>query len=433
MSFDIFLTLFLVFLNGFFVAAEFSIVKVRASQLGLKGQKERKVTKLASHIVAHLDSYLAATQLGITFASLGLGWIGEPVVARMIMEIMTLVGVPISPNIAHDIALPLAFALITTLHIVFGELAPKSIAIQHSKATALAVAYPLQIFYFTFKPFIWLLNGFANFMLKLLGIEAVRGSEAHSSEELKYLILQEKERGQMEQMDYDLIKKAFDFSERTAKQVMIPRRHVFSINIEDFDESQIDKLIEEGYSRIPCYEKNFDNIVGVIYLKDVLITLEKKQPINLREIMRNLMIVPETKRIRQLLKEFQLKHQQIAVVMNEFGEWTGIITMEDILEELVGEIHDEYDVEIPIVEKIADKTFYVIASASLDNINELLPHPIEKDETYQTLAGYLLLKIGRIPNTNDKITLGDYEYTILKKSRNSIIMVQIRDLKSAPD
>lgn len=428
MFFDIFITFFLVFLNGFFVAAEFSIVKVRASQLELKSQKGHKAAQLATHIVSHLDSYLAATQLGITFASLGLGWIGEPVVAYVIAQCMDLVGIEISAELSHTIALPIAFLVITTLHIVFGELAPKSIAIRRSESTALAVAYPLQIFYIVFKPFIWALNGFANIMLHALGISPVHGSEIHSSDELKYLLDKGKESGLNEQMDYDLIKKAFDFSEKTAKQVMIPKTQVFAIDANQFSESKIDMLIEEGYSRIPCYSGAFDNIIGVIYLKDLLTLMKKKLPIDIREVMRTVSIVPETKLIRQILRNFQVKHQHIAVVTNEYGEVSGIITMEDILEELVGEIQDEYDTEAKIIEKIDENTVSVVATAPIDTINELLPHPIEKDEQYQTLAGYLLLKFGRIPNTNEKIKVGNYEFTILKKRRNSIVLVRIRNL-----
>lgn len=429
MIFDLLLTLFLVLLNAFFVAAEFSIVKVRLSQLHMDVQSGKRLAKCAMHIVSHLDAYLAATQLGITFASLGLGWIGEPVVARLITSFMALLGVEMSQELAHDLALPIAFALITTLHIVFGELAPKSIALQRSVGTALTVALPLHLFYIIFKPFIYVLNGFANFILRLLGLTAVSGSEVHSSEELKYLVQQQKESGSIEQMDFDLIKKAFDFSEISAKQVMIPRKQVFAIDLRDFAESTIEKMIEEGYSRVPCYDGNFDNVIGVLSLKDVLVNLRKKVPIATHEVLRSVMVVPETKRISQLLKDLQTKHQQMAIVTNEYGETTGIVTMEDILEELVGEIHDEYDVEVDIVEKTAHKTYTIVASASLEAINAKLPHPIEKDEQYETLAGLLLLKFGKIPSANERITIGEYEFTILKKSKNSIVLVKARHLE----
>ncbi|HEY3388765.1 MAG TPA: hemolysin family protein, partial [Prolixibacteraceae bacterium] len=283
---DILITLLLVSLNGFFVAAEFAIVKVRASQLEMKVQSGNRIAVVAKHIISKLDRYLAATQLGITLASLGLGWIGEPVVSKIIINLMSFAGVQINPELAHQIALPTAFLIITILHIVFGELAPKSIAIQRSQRTVLFIALPLQLFYFIFRPFIWLLNGTANLLLRALGISTVQGQEVHSSDELKYLVMQGKETGEIEQADYDIIKNAFEFSERTAKQIMIPRTQVVAIDVNDFKESMIEGLIEENYSRIPCYADSLDNVVGVLYLKDILIRLRKKEPIKMSAIMR---------------------------------------------------------------------------------------------------------------------------------------------------
>jgi len=426
---DILITLLLVSLNGFFVAAEFAIVKVRASQLEMKVQSGNRIAVVAKHIISKLDRYLAATQLGITLASLGLGWIGEPVVSKIIINVMSFTGVEINPELARQIALPTAFLIITILHIVFGELAPKSIAIQRSQRTVLIIALPLQFFYYIFKPFIWLLNGTANLLLKVLGISTVQGQEVHSSEELKFLVKQGQESGEIEQADYDIIKNAFEFSERIAKQIMIPRTQVVAIDINDFKESMIESLIEEDYSRIPCYAGTPDNVVGVLYLKDILVSLRKKVPIKISSLMRSVMIVPETKRIAQLLKEFQSRHQQIAVVINEYGGTEGIVTMEDILEELVGEIQDEYDNEIPFVEKTGEKSYTVIATASLEDINDLLPHPLTSNEEYETLAGYLILKFGRIPNINEKISFDGYEITILKKNKNSIVLTLLNDLE----
>ena len=429
MLLDILITFLLVFLNSFFVAAEFAIVKVRASQLEVKAKEGSRMASLSRHIVSNLNRYLAATQLGITLASLGLGWIGEPVVSKIIIDIMDKMGMAANPVLAHQIALPLAFVIITLLHIVFGELAPKSIAIQYSEKTTFFVSYPLHFFFTVFRPFIWLLNGTANFILKIFGISTIPEADVHSSEELKYLVQQGQKSGEIDDAEYKIIKNAFDFSEQTTKQIMVPRTSVFAIDLNDFDDAVLEKVIEESYSRIPCYEDNLDNIVGVVYLKDILIALRKKETFNIRNIMRNILAVPDTKSIGLMLNEFQVKHQQIALVVNEYGGTEGIITMEDILEELVGEIQDEYDNEIPFVEKVADRTYHVIASASLDDINELLPHPIEKDEQYETLAGYLILKFGKIPVVKEKISLEDYEFSVVKKNRSTIILVQLIDLQ----
>jgi len=428
MALDIFTTFLLVFLNGFFVAAEFAIVKVRASQLEIKVNAGNRVAILSKHIVSHLDGYLAATQLGITLASLGLGWIGEPVVSKIIINVMDMLGLAANPELAHQLALPVAFTVITVLHIVFGELAPKSIAIQRSEKTTLFIAYPLQFFFILFRPFIWVLNGIANFILKLIGISPVHGADVHSSEELKYLVRQGQESGRIDAAEYKIIKNAFDFSEQTTRQIMVPRVNLFALDVNNFNDAMLDKVIDESYSRIPCYEDNLDNIVGVVYLKDILLATRKEQPINLRNIMRTMLVVPDTKRIGQLLTEFQMKHQQIALIVNEYGGTEGIITMEDILEELVGEIQDEYDNEIPFVEKVGEETYNVLASATPDDINELLPHPIQKDEQYETLAGYLILKFGKIPVVKEKIVFDNYEFSVLKKNKSTIVLVQMVDL-----
>jgi CBS domain containing-hemolysin-like protein len=288
------------------------------------------------------------------------------------------------------------------------------------------IAYPLNVFYYVFKPFIWVLNGIANFILRALNIQSVHGSEIHSSDELKYLIKQSSDEGNIVNADYEIIRNAFDFSETNVRQILIPRNQVVAIDVDAFDEKMIDKLLEEGYSRIPCFEKNIDNIIGVIYIKDLLILLKNNNELNIRQLMRPLIVTPESRKIGSLLKEFQLKHIQMAIVVNEFGGLEGIVTMEDIIEELVGEIQDEYDNEIPIVEKIDEKSYNVIATSPLDDINEFLPYAIESIEEATTLAGVIIHKVGGIPSANEKIRIDEYEITIIKKVRNSINLVHMK-------
>lgn len=429
MLFDVFITLLLVSLNGFFVAAEFAIVKVRASKIELKAQTGNNAAKLSARIIAQLDGYLAATQLGITLASLGLGWVGEPVVSKIILTTVAALGFTPDPHLAHDIALPVAFAIITVLHIVFGELAPKSIAIQRPEATTLWVAYPLNIFYVVFRPFIWVLNSIAGVILKVLGVHASHGSETHSADELKFLVQQTSEHEDEKATDFDIIKNAFDFSERTARQIMIPRTQMVTLDIRKFKDTDLERYLDEGYSRIPCYDDNIDNIMGVIYLKDMMSMFQKKGKITITELIRPLVIIPENKKISQLLKEFQQKHIHIAIVINEFGGTQGIVTMEDIIEELVGEIQDETDNEIPVVEQLDDMTYNIIATASLHDINNLLPDSISENSDYDTLAGLIIQKFGKIPNTNEKIRVDNYEITVLKKVKNTVSMVQLKKVE----
>jgi CBS domain containing-hemolysin-like protein len=427
---DILITLALVLLNGFFVAAEFAIVKVRASQIEVKAQSGHRAARLSSHIVHNLDGYLAATQLGITLASLGLGWVGEPVVSKIIIQIFDIFGLQLAPEMAHNIALPVAFAIITVLHIVFGELAPKSMAIQKPESTTLWVAYPLNAFYYIFKPFIWVLNGFANIILKAFGIHSAHGSEVHSSDELKYLIQQSSESNHESKTDYEIIKNAFDFADRNAKQIMVPRNSVVAISANDWDDSTLKRILDEGYSRIPVYENTIDNIIGIIYVKDILTTLNQNKEIKVRDLVRPVIITSEMRKIDQLLKEFQHKHVQMAIIVNEFGGTEGIVTLEDIIEEIVGEIQDEYDNEVPVVEKIDDRTYHVVATASINDVNVALPYAIDESPNATTLAGIVIEAFGRIPNTNDKINIEEYEVTILKRTKNTISIVQLKDLSS---
>ncbi len=423
---ELLLTLFLVLMNGFFVAAEFAIVKVRESQLELEARSGNLAAILARKIVGNIDGYLAATQLGITLASLGLGWVGEPVVSKILLKIFPMVGIGIDPALAHDLALPLAFALITVLHIVFGELAPKSIAIQRSDQTTLFVAYPLRFFYVLFKPFIWLLNGIATFVLKLMNIRPVHGNEVHSSEELRYLVEQGKETGTIEEENYAIIQNAFDFQERTARQIMIPRKQLVAIDLRDFDERELGKILDAGYSRIPCYEENLDKVCGLVYLKDILMELRKKKQPDIRALLRPITAIPETMPIGRLLKDFQKKRQQMAVVLDEFGSTKGIVTMEDILEELVGEIQDEFDNETSSLEVLGNSIFRAQADSSLHDLNKELPLPLEEDGNFETLSGYILHHCGRIPDTGETFEIGKYEFRILRKLRNSLQKVQLR-------
>ena len=342
---------------------------------------------------------------------------------------MDSLGVQVAEKTAHAIAMPVAFAIITVLHIVFGELAPKSIAIQRSKRTTLAIAYPLQFFFIIFRPFVWALNGIANALLKLIGIAPVHGSEVHSSEEMKYLVKESKASGTIEKSEHDLIISAFEFSARKVKQILIPRIKASAIDIDDFNETQIEKIINEGYSRYPVYKGSIDHVVGIVYIRDILLKLRKQETIILEDILKKPLFIPESMHIGQLLKEFQHKRQQMAIIIDEYGNTEGIATMEDILEELVGEIQDEYDDEHSLVQKKDEHTFIVQAQGSLLNINQRLPYPIKLSNEYATLAGAIINELKHIPEVGEKLSLDQYEITVISKDENSIILAQISEIK----
>lgn len=423
-GFKIFLTFFLVALNGFFVAAEFAIVKVRASQIEIKAKSGSRVANIAKFITQHLDGYLAATQLGITLASLGLGWVGESVMHSIVHDL--LINFNLSEVYITSISTFIAFLFITVMHIVFGELAPKSIAIQRPVATTLFIAFPLQGFYLVFRPFIWILNGFANVILKVFGISSVGGHESvHSTEELYYLLDQGKESGALDTNEHELIRNVFDFNERVVKNIMVPRTKISGIELSTPKQEVIETIIAEGYSRMPVYDDIIDKIIGIVHAKDILPLLASNKDWKLSDIIRKPYFVPETKKINDLLSELQQKRIQIAIVIDEFGGTAGMVTLEDIVEEIVGEIQDEYDEEKPTVEKISDTEFIINAYATVYDVNEHLPHDLPEDEDFDTVGGLVSHAFGRIPEVGDSEECYGYLFTILKKTEQNIETIKL--------
>ncbi|MDB5003702.1 MAG: corC [Mucilaginibacter sp.] len=427
------LTIFLVFLNGFFVAAEFALVRVRSSQIELKVKTGSRVARLTRSIMANLSGYLAATQLGITIASLGLGVVGEDVFTRVMLNMFKMFGVEIKSVLIINTSHVFAFIVITVLSIVFGELAPKRLAIQSSVRTALAISAPLRIFFVMFKPIIWLLNNFANFILKLLGINAVQGETHHSSEELQYLLEQGKETGALDSTEHELIQNVFDFNERVVKNIMVPRTKISGIEVNATKEELLEVLITEGYSRIPVYDEVIDKIVGIVHAKDVLPLLARDEEIVLKNIIRKPYFIPETKKINDLMAELQQKRIQIAIVSDEFGGTAGMVTLEDIVEELVGEIQDEYDEEKPIVEAVNDREFIVNALAPIYDVNGHLPHDLPEDGDFDTVSGWLGHIFGKIPDVGEQKESNGYNITVLKKSDQNIESVKLELLLNEED
>lgn len=433
-GFHIFLTIFLVLLNGFFVAAEFAIVRVRGSQIEIQAKAGSRMAKVARGIMHNLDGYLAATQLGITIASLGLGWAGEEVVSKLMLNLFTIFGMDVTSTLAINISHVVAFITITVLHIVFGELAPKTLAIQRSVRTAMAVSVPLRFFFVVFRPAIWMLNTFANFILKLFGVTAIHGDESHhSSEELQYLLEQGKESGALDSNEHELIKNVFDFNERVVKNIMVPRTKISGIDILTERQELLECLITEGYSRMPVYDDTIDKIVGIVHAKDILPLLARKTEFELKDIIRKPYFIPETKKINDLMAELQQKRIQIAIVLDEFGGTAGMVTLEDIVEELVGEIQDEFDEEKPIVERVNEREFIVNAVASIYDVNESLPHDLPEDGDFDTVSGWVSEIFGKIPEVGEQREANGYNITVLRKSDQNIESVKLELLLNEED
>jgi CBS domain containing-hemolysin-like protein len=424
--------LLLVAANGFFVAAEFAIVKVRSSQIAQQLKIGHRRASLAKTIVDHLDAYLSATQLGITLTSLGLGWVGEPLLADMIVGPLGSLGV-VGDQAVHAIAFGVSFAILTFLHIVLGELAPKSLAIQYPESTTLIISFPLQLFYRLFRPAIWVLNTTANGFLRLLGISPTSASELfHSAEELQFIVAEGAKTGVLNKTEQELISSIFEFSATTAREIMVPRPDMIALEHRTPRERIIQIVTEEGYSRMPVYNESIDNIIGIIHSKDLISLLEHRDLIVLDDIIRPAHFVPETIKISQLLRDMQQRKLSMAIVIDEFGGTQGLITMEDILEEIVGEIHDEYDEVLKDVEQSTDGSSIVNARIPIDVFNEKFGVEIPEGTEYETLNGFLSATTGRIPELNEEIPFEGLLFTVLKKSQRRIRQVRVRKLPAPP-
>ena len=424
------IALFLVLLNGFFVAAEFSIVKVRYSQIQIKAAEGNALAKKAEYIIKHLDAYLSATQLGITLASLALGWVGESALHHVFEDLFHRFGFAVADSTITTVSVVCSFLIITIMHIVFGELVPKSIAIRKSESTTFFVAYPMILFYNVFKPFIWLMNSISNAFLRLIKIHPASENEIHSTEELQLLVKQSADSGEIEEENYEIIKNAFDFTDHSAKQIMVPRQNIFSININDDKKDIVEKMLESGYSRIPVYDGSIDNVIGIFYTKEFIREYIKNfdewNDFDIRTLLHEPTFVVGSKKISDLMKVFQTKKQHLAIVIDEFGGTEGIISLEDILEELVGEIQDEEDEEEKVVEKVGENVYWVQASQPLEEINEHLPVDLpENPEQYNTLAGFILHELSDIPEENQEFDLNGYHFKILKMQNRGVEMVEM--------
>ena len=430
----IILTIFLVLLNGFFVAAEFAIVKVRSSQISTTKGASKKLVNTARIVTNNLDNYLAATQLGVTLASLGLGWVGESVMTGVVVKFFHLFSVDLSTPTAGKIAIVLAFVLITVLHIVFGELAPKSIAIRKAPQTTLLVAVPLRIFYFIFRPFILLLNAMANLILKVLGISPVKEQDIHTEEEIKMIITESEEGGAIEDSERELINNVFDFDSRRVREILTHRKDIVALDIDASFDEIVNTVVAEGYSRYPVYKNSLDELVGILTVKDILQFVNAGKNRDIKKILRPVFYIPDSMKIKDILKSFQKDHLQIAVVTDEYGDLAGIVTMEDILEELVGDIQDEHDAELPIVVEQPDGSFLVQSHETLEDINEFLPKPFpDGEDDYSTLSGLITFRHGSVPVEGEVLRQDGYEITILKMYRSSVEKVRLRLLPQTSD
>lgn len=418
----------LVVLNGVFVAAEFSFVKARRTKLELLADAGNRSAERALFGLKHLDAYLSVCQLGITLASLGLGWIGEPAVAGLLRPLFELLGIT-NPALVSSLSVAVGFMFITFLHVVFGELIPKSISIQQAEATVLVLALPMRVFYFVCYPVVVVMNGISNFFLQLGGMHTASESEqSHSPEELRMLILDSRREGQLEESEGRMLGNIFSFYKKMAKDIMVHRMDVATLNADDGIEGAVALAKKSGHTRFPLYENSHDNIIGFIHAKDLL---HLHGASSLRDILREPLYVYETAHLDRVLEQMQAKRQQFCVVVDEYGLWQGVLTMEDVMEAIVGDIQDEFDNEEPDVTALPDGNFIANADLSLDDLSAYMDISChDKDiNMYKILASHIIDEIGRIPSIGDSISLCGMHIAVASMDRNRVRKVRIESVK----
>jgi CBS domain containing-hemolysin-like protein len=409
----ILLVLGLVLLNGFFVAAEFALVKIRETQLDMLVIRGDARAKVARSILANLNTYLSATQLGITMTSLGLGWAGEPVFTALLSPLLISLQVE-SETLRHSISFAVGFFALTFLHITAGELAPKWTAIRNPLPIALWVAQPLRWFFIASYPFNWLLNRTAQWLLHQAGIEAFTESErTHSEEELRLLVATSQKQAGATAFGRAIVLNALDLRRRLARQVMRPRQEIVALDTEATIAQCLDVAEKTRYSRFPlCDEGDLDRTRGVIHIKDLYaMRLKARTGADLLPVVRKLIYVPENAHLETLLQRFLDRKLHLAIVVDEYGGTVGMVTLENILEELVGQIQDEFDQEKPLLVRTSDRTWEASGALPLHELEELVAVPLFQ-EGITTVSGWVTHRLGGFPRKGDVVTIGSYELMV---------------------
>jgi CBS domain containing-hemolysin-like protein len=423
--FNLLIILLLVFLNGFFVASEFALVKVRSSQLDALETGDKKV-ELARRVTSHLDAYLSATQLGITLASLALGWIGEPYLAKLIRPVLMDFGMRSEP-IVHGVSFALGFGMITYLHIVLGEVTPKWLGIRKALVISLWISPPLHLFYLIFRPAIWFLQASANWIMKsVFRMDPVTDTElVHSEEELRVILAENETPADGTELGNELLINALDFRRRVVRDIMTPRGDVIYLDLQDSFDANVQVAIESGHTRFPLVQGHLDNTVGLIHIKDLMREMKNERH-DLLAIKRELMPVPEFMPLEKLLRQFLAKRAHFAVVVDEYGGAVGIVTLDNVVGELVGEIKDEFDQEqVKEFVRLNEEEFIVQGQVNLYELKELADLQLENAEV-TTIGGYVVQLLGHLPKQGEEVQVEDYLVTITQADGRRILQLHFK-------
>jgi putative hemolysin len=408
--------LLIVLANAFFVAAEYSLVTARRSRLQDLAAAGNRRARIALRIMDSPVRFIGTVQLGITTFSILLGAVGEPIVEHWIDE----------PLLSTSIAFLIAFSVVTYLHVTLGELVPKAIALTKNESTALWVALPVEAFYLATYPLVWFLQMSSNAFTRLFGIEpAPAGVVAHTAEEIRMIVAQAEDRGEIEQAEEEMLYKVFDFADKEASEVMVPRPEVVAISVDLPPEDALAALIDSPYTRYPAYRGSLDEVVGIIHVRDLFSALHDRgiAQVNLEELVRPPFVVPETKDLAALLADFRRTKQHMAIVVDEYGAMEGIVTLEDLLEEIVGEIEDEYDLPDESVEQIDEQTIRVGGTYPIDDFNEQFGTELPAED-YHTIAGFVFGQLGRAPAEGDEVDFDGIRFQVLEVEGTRIERLQ---------
>lgn len=417
--------LFLVVANGFFVAVEFALVSVRRSRIETLAARGKNSAHAVLHALDHLDTMLSACQFGITLASLALGAVGESTLAHLIEPVIQrMVSAPASSLISHSIAVAIALAIITYLHLVLGEYAPKAMAIEKAEVISLATARSMQLFYRTFKPFIWLINYSGIKLLKTFGINFRPGHHTvYTDEELRHLITS----GNFETEERELIHNVFEFSDLTAREVMIPRTKVVTLDLNSGFVEVVNQFQLSGYSRLPVYQEKFDNIIGIVHSKDVMGYTLRPEEFDLKELLRPPVFIPDSAKLGNVLSRMQRDRIHLAIIVDEHAGVEGILTLEDLLEEIVGEIEDEHD-EAEATALGGENGLSLDAGLSVREANRKFNLSLPESDDYTTIAGFLIAEAGRLLNQGDAVEHDGSRFTVERVASRRITQVKMERL-----
>jgi len=415
----------LLLLNAFFVLAEFALVRVRATRLEELIQQQNWRARIAKQAQQHIDAYLNTVQVGITLASIGLGWVAEPWAAKQLQPVLTLLGIT-SPRSVHVTAFIIGYLSITFLHVVLGEMVPKSVAIRRTEPAALWTAPPLNLFHRLLYPLTWLMTRCSELVLRALHIPPASPEEAYSQEELRLLLASSRRSGALKDTEAELMEHVFSFGDKRAKDIMVPRVDMVYLSTTWSLEENLRIAEQYGFTRFPLCEGDPDKVIGIVHVKD-LYRARQHGIDSLRHIARDCLIVPESKPIDELLREFQKHKMHMAIVVDEYGGTSGLVTIEDVIEEIVGEIYDEFEPIQPRIQKVGDNRYLVEANVELDELASQLAVEIsEEDSAFETVAGYVMGKLTSLPRVGDRVPFGDYEVQVVEMRGRRVHRVYVQ-------